>query len=162
MDNTRIERVLHKCDFCDYETSKKNYLAKHIKTVHFFERPFKCDLCDFSSATKLGFPVDYPTPDRQLILFSLMKSVLSNLIEIRTKSGFNKHIARVHVKRRDFKCPLCEHTTTDKEYLRTHIKTHETEETCTKRYQCDFCGKKFHHRSKLRIGAYSKPLTHNL
>ena len=58
MDNTRIERVLHKCDFCDYETSKKNYLAKHIKTVHFFERPFKCNLCDYTSATKLGFQVD--------------------------------------------------------------------------------------------------------
>ena len=58
MDNTRREIILYKCDFCDYENSKKINLERHIKRVHFFERPFKCDLCDFTSATKLGFQID--------------------------------------------------------------------------------------------------------
>ena len=75
----------------------------------------------------------------------------------------NYHIARVHVKKRDYKCPLCEHTTTDKVYLKTHMKTHETEETCTKRYQCDICDRKFHYRRALRNGAYLQfvSLTYN-
>ena len=61
LDNTRREDILHKCDFCDYETLRKDYLVKHIKGVHLFERPFKCDFCDFTNATKLGFQIDDPT-----------------------------------------------------------------------------------------------------
>ena len=63
MDNTTFKRenILHKCDYCDYETSKKNDLERHIKRVHFFERPFKCDLCEFTSGDKLGFQIDDPT-----------------------------------------------------------------------------------------------------
>ena len=61
MDNTRRETILHKCDFCDYENSKKHYVEKHVKRVHFSVRPFKCDLCEFTSADKLGFQVDAPT-----------------------------------------------------------------------------------------------------
>ena len=63
MDNTTVRRenILHKCDFCDYETSKKNYLDRHVKSVHLNERPFACDVCHYTSATKLGFQVDDPT-----------------------------------------------------------------------------------------------------
>ena len=61
MDNTRRENILYKCDYCDYETSKKNYLDQHVKRVHLNERPFECDDCDYTSATKLGFQVDAPT-----------------------------------------------------------------------------------------------------
>lgn len=59
MDNTTVRRenILHKCDFCDYETSKKNYLDHHVKRVHLNERPFECDVCDYTSVTKLGFQV---------------------------------------------------------------------------------------------------------
>ena len=150
MDNTRREKIVHKCDFCDYENSKKHYLVKHVKRVHFGVRPFKCDLCEFTSADKLGFQVD-----GTFILLSLK-------IKILNKKGLNKHISRVHIKRRDFKCSLCEYTTTDKQYLKTHMKTHETEETCTKRYQCDICDKKFHHPCHLRNRAYGKLLADNL
>ena len=83
-------------------------------------------------------------------------------IEILNKPGLNKHIARIHKKSKDFKCSLCEYTTTDKQYLKTHMKTHETEETCTKRYQCDICDKKFHHPCHLRNRAYGKLLADNL
>ena len=36
------------------------------------------------------------------------------------------------------------------------MKTHETEETCTKPYQCDICDKKFRHPNILRNGADCK------
>ena len=81
-----------------------------------------------------------------------------HLFKILNKRALHVHIARVHMKKRDYKCPLCEHTTTDKQYLKTHMKTHETEETCTKRYQCDICDKKFHHPCHLRNRAYGKLL----
>ena len=79
-----------------------------------------------------------------------------HLFKILNKRALHVHIARVHMKKRDYKCPLCEHTTTDKQYLKTHMKTHETEETCTKRYQCDICDRKFHYRNAFRNGAYSQ------
>ena len=75
MDNTRREKILHKCDFCDYENSKKHYVKKHVKRVHFSVRPFKCDLCEFTSGDKLGFQVDDPTIN--LLLFSFHLTVAS-------------------------------------------------------------------------------------
>ena len=76
-------------------------------------------------------------------------------MKILYQQSLNKHISRVHIKRNDFKCPLCEHTTTDKDYLRTHIRTHETEEDSTKKWMCEICSKRFWDRCKLRNEAFN-------
>ena len=76
------------------------------------------------------------------------------IFKILYQQSLNKHISRVHIKSNDFKCPLCEHTTTDKDYLRTHIRTHEAEEDSTKKWLCEICSKRFWDRCKLRNEAY--------
>ena len=42
------EKLLWKCDFCDYRTLKKHELDDHTMQVHTMERPFKCDQCDYA------------------------------------------------------------------------------------------------------------------
>ena len=68
------------------------------------------------------------------------------------KYKLKQHKKRKHIKSRDNKCKLCDFTTTDRDYLRTHMKKHE--KTCTKRYQCNICDKKFRHPIDLRNRAY--------
>ena len=41
-----------KCSDCDYKTSKKNHLQRHIDSVHLKLKPFECDNCDLKFALK--------------------------------------------------------------------------------------------------------------
>lgn len=35
-----------KCEFCDYRCPKKDRLSRHVRNVHYKEKPFGCSLCD--------------------------------------------------------------------------------------------------------------------
>ena len=35
-----------KCNFCDYSFSQKAHMKRHIASVHEEKKPFKCDICD--------------------------------------------------------------------------------------------------------------------
>ena len=48
---THKEERPFKCDDCDYSSSQKSNLRKHIMT-HTGEKPFKCDDCGYSSSNK--------------------------------------------------------------------------------------------------------------
>lgn len=41
-----------KCDFCDYRCPKKDRLSRHVRNVHYKEKPFGCNLCDASFGRK--------------------------------------------------------------------------------------------------------------
>ena len=42
----------HKCPVCEYDTSYKSALNKHIEAVHEGKKPHKCSKCDYSSSYK--------------------------------------------------------------------------------------------------------------
>ena len=35
-----------KCDFCDYNCSKKGAMSQHVASVHENKKLFKCEICD--------------------------------------------------------------------------------------------------------------------
>ena len=35
-----------KCEFCEYRCSKKDRLTRHVRNVHYKEKPHGCELCD--------------------------------------------------------------------------------------------------------------------
>ena len=41
-----------KCEFCDYKCPKKDRLSRHVRNVHFKEKPHFCPLCDASFGRK--------------------------------------------------------------------------------------------------------------
>ena len=41
-----------KCNFCDFETAKKQNIKNHIECIHEGKKPFKCNICDFETAQK--------------------------------------------------------------------------------------------------------------
>jgi len=45
LDNTDISSWI-KCEFCDYRCPKKDRLSRHVRNVHYKEKPFGCTLCD--------------------------------------------------------------------------------------------------------------------
>ena len=40
------------CEFCEYRCSKKDRLTRHVRNVHYKEKPFGCELCDASFGRK--------------------------------------------------------------------------------------------------------------
>ena len=41
-----------KCEFCDYKCPKKDRLSRHVRNVHFKEKPYFCHLCEASFGRK--------------------------------------------------------------------------------------------------------------
>ena len=41
-----------KCEICDYSSSYKGSLTKHIASGYNAKKSFKCDICDHSFSTK--------------------------------------------------------------------------------------------------------------
>ena len=41
-----------KCEFCDYKCPKKDRLSRHVRNVHFKEKPHFCHLCDATFGRK--------------------------------------------------------------------------------------------------------------
>merc|ERR1719400_1969234 len=46
------EIKVFKCNICQYETPRHNFLKKHMEAVHERIKPFKCSICDFATAEK--------------------------------------------------------------------------------------------------------------
>ena len=48
MNETQDERAVHKCNQCNYTSSKKSNLRSHLK-IHTGEKLNKCNQCDYAS-----------------------------------------------------------------------------------------------------------------
>ena len=45
-----IKEKQNKCSICDYTSSKKSHVKRHLESVHDGKKPHKCSICDYSCA----------------------------------------------------------------------------------------------------------------
>ncbi|XP_044747507.1 zinc finger protein 711-like isoform X6 [Coccinella septempunctata] len=154
----------HKCDLCDYFTSKKWDLQKHVNCVHLNIRRHKCHLCEFASYEKQKLDVhikcvhlkikenkchlcDYDTSSKVTLQNHIesvhlriqkIKDHKCNLCEFAAskKSIIDNHVKSVHLKIKDNRCHLCEYVACRKDTLQNHI---DFVHLNIKKYQCDLC-----------------------
>ena len=48
----KVKPKLYECVDCNSRFSERNYLVKHIESVHEGIKPFHCDECEYKSARK--------------------------------------------------------------------------------------------------------------
>lgn len=165
------------CHRCDYKSSHRNALERHIQAVHDKVKLYECDRCDYktghSSALKrhvgklhekssqLIFACD--NCDYHTVHKSALKRHVANrhqqasqvrhqcsVCEYSTTYEFalERHISTVHLKEGSFECSLCEYNTVHKHALDRHIKMVHKKPA---HLCCEMCDYKTAHRSALKM-----------
>lgn len=135
----RRHKLLHKgklfkCKYCPMKFGASGNRLLHEQT---HTKPLKCEICDWRCAKKIS-------------LFSHMQ---------REHSGQPKKKTTKPRKTWQLECFICHATFSRRGTLRYHMCTHGE-----KKYQCDLCGKKFHHKTRLEdhMRYHTKSLKCNL
>ena len=104
---------------CDYSSSYKGSLTKHIASVHNAKKSFKCDICDHSFSKKSNLKKHIGKVHEIKKHFTCNQSYLQK--ESSLKSYLKRHILLVHdEKTKLFKCSICEANFSLKRILKRH------------------------------------------
>ena len=129
---TRGTKRSFKCDMCDREFARLDYLKKHART-HTGERPFKCDECrkEFTKKNNLT---------RHKMIHTGERPFQCDLCEYKCVSEGNlKRHKMIHTGKRPFKCDVCEKTFAQMHHFIAHKRIHTGERP----FPCDKCEKAF-------------------
>nr|XP_018902151.1 PREDICTED: uncharacterized protein LOC109033817 isoform X5 [Bemisia tabaci] len=132
---------LFHCFFCDYKTSHRGSLTKHL-VIHSDLRPFKCDLCPIAFKLKCDL-----RKHKRGFHFKERPYKCDECPSAFTKiSNLNDHKASVHSDLRPFKCNLCDASFK----LKSAVKPHQLSVHSNLRpHSCDLCDRAFKLRSDL-------------
>ena len=132
------------CDKCDKVFNNPASLSVHA--YDHMEHRFKCDVCD------RGFHFQGQLTQHKVLHRKEGKGTFQCMSARCGKWFIRKGDLVVHLechKKKDWKCPHCEHVTTCEKYLKTHIKSrHETDEADYP-YKCAVCDRRFLYRTQL-------------
>jgi len=140
--NLRIKPF--KCEDCDYSSSRKGDLKKHISSQHakhdvgsFDEgKVYTCEICnsEFKDRSNLKKHILVVHEGIKPFECSLCGSCFSQ------KSKMKKHIAAVHERKKPHKCKWCDRGFDSKKDLTRHIEcVHEKKRP----FKCEMCGQDF-------------------
>ena len=106
------------CEQCEYKTSRKCDLNKHIKQVHEKIKDVECPSCEFKCSTKSQLNQHIKQ------VHDKIKDVHCPTCEFKctTQGQLKIHIKAVHDKIKDVHCPTCEFKCSTKGDLKNHIK----------------------------------------
>ena len=100
MNETQDERAVHKCNQCNYTSSKKSNLRSHLK-IHTGEKLNKCNQCDYASIqtgdlrTHLKTHSGYKSNKCNQCDFDLLKQAISEHIEKHTMDKSQTNVINV-------------------------------------------------------------------
>ena len=132
------------CSNCDKVFNNPASLSIHM--YDHMEHRFKCDTCE------QGFYFAGQLTQHKAVHRKEGKGTFQCMTSNCGKWFIQKGDLVVHIethKKKEWKCPHCDHITTCEKYLKTHIKSrHETEENDYP-YKCVVCNRRFLYRQQL-------------
>ena len=132
------------CSNCDKVFNNPASLSIHM--YDHMEHRFKCDTCE------QGFYFAGQLTQHKAVHRKEGKGTFQCMTSNCGKWFIRKGDLVVHIethKKKEWKCPHCDHITTCEKYLKTHIKSrHETEENDYP-YKCVVCNRRFLYRQQL-------------
>jgi len=126
--------IVNECHLCDFKTSLKCSLRKHIAQVHEGQTQ-TCDMCgkvvkELKQHKVRGCPYGKKRPHYQCDHCEKSFTL---------KNGLNRHLRAVHFKIKDHSCAKCNYTTAESFNLRMHIaRVHEGKKVVL---SCPLCNK---------------------
>ena len=154
----KLEKPL-KCNFCDYQSSRKGHINRHIRAVHENLKPFECDVCYRSFATESNLGIHKASVHEKIKPFQCGHgdhkfSIKGDMISFHeesckickaiftTESGLYFHIASVHEKEKPYQCVIC-----NCNCLRNSLACFDTIEV--NKQGCNICGYECLRKSKM-------------
>ncbi|XP_055535530.1 transcriptional repressor CTCF-like [Wyeomyia smithii] len=129
MKTQSLGRVTHMCNYCNYTTTKRFLLARHMKS-HSDDRPHKCSVCErgFKTLASLQNHVNTHTGTKP----HHCKHCESSFT---TSGELVRHVRYRHTHEKPHKCPECDYASVELSKLKRHIRCHTGERP----YQCPHC-----------------------
>lgn len=119
----------HMCNYCNYTTSKRYLLARHMKS-HSEDRPHKCSVCErgFKTLASLQNHVNTHTGTKPHHC-KFCESAFT------TSGELVRHVRYKHTHEKPHKCTECDYASVELSKLKRHIRCHTGERP----YQCPHC-----------------------
>jgi hypothetical protein len=139
--NTCLNRF--HCDKCEFKTSTKRDLKRHIDAVHLHLKPFGCSDCEFKCALKGNLQKHINMVHLDLKTFECSECEFKTA----TKQNLQYHIDQIHLKHTSFECPDCEYKSVRDGNLQNHINAVHLN---IRSFECDQCDYKCTNRINLQ------------
>lgn len=139
-----------KCKFCGIRVSRKFDLIRHIRAVHFSEKPHKCDDCGEMFAVKSNMLEHQKCVHNGDAAKAASKFPCPNCDKKFTRRyNLDVHVKTVHEQKKLYVCKLCKQSLGSNRALKQHIEAKH--EPLDKRplFKCSICDKQFTQKSNL-------------
>lgn len=132
-----VDLDMHKCEDCSYRTHSLSLLENQHKKIHSNEKNYVCEVCSKGFKNKkqlVNHRIRHSKPLPPVVIEP--KPVCDRCCKtFRDRRALKLHNTSVHKNKRSFLCNSCGHQASDRNALKTHVRTHTGE----KPFKCEKC-----------------------